>query len=126
MEVSRIPRIKALDHVTVEVTDLEQAMNFYTGVMGLFSLTMPHELTDKDVRWLDLGGGRALHLVENPEARPGQTAHIALEVSDLEQWKDHLKSKNIKIYPPKMGLYRAERLFLFDPSGNRIELVRWL
>ncbi len=120
------PGIKALDHVAVEVTDLERAVKFYNEVLGLFSLTMPDELTGQGVRWLDLGGGRALHLVENPDARPGRTAHIALEVSDLQQWKDHLKSKNIKIYPPKMGLYRAERVFLFDPSGNRIELVRWL
>jgi len=123
---SKPPPIKKFDHITIEVSDLQAALAFYSDILGLFPMTMPAELADQGICWLDLGKGDVLHLVENPGARPGKTAHIAIEVQDLQAWKDYLATRKVQMFPPKLDLYRAARVFILDPSGNRIELIRWL
>jgi len=124
--ITKLPRIKAFDHIAIEVNDLASAIDFYTDILGLVPLTMPDEITGQGIRWFKMGEEHALHLVESRGTQPGKTAHIAFEVADVQVWKDHLTAHHIATYPPKLDLYQAERIFIFDPSGNRIELVRWL
>ena len=118
-------KIKFLDHVALEVQDLDIAMKFYTDTLGLELLDTPESVKTKGVQWLRLNETQALHLVENQEYRPGHIAHIALNVDDVSAWKDHIERKRIKIDPPKFSMYKAERFFVLDPSGNRIEFLNW-
>ena len=114
-----------LDHVAVEVNDLEEAIHFYTKIIGLSLLDTPDSVKEKGVQWIKLNERQAIHLVENSEASPGKISHIALEVDDVKQWKSRIEEKGIVIDPPKFNMYRAERFFVLDPSNNRIEFLKW-
>jgi catechol 2,3-dioxygenase-like lactoylglutathione lyase family enzyme len=117
--------INYLDHVALEVKDMAKAMTFYTDVLVLEQLETPESVKTKGVRWLRLNETQALHLVENKNITPGQVAHIALNVDDVSTWRDYIESKGIKLDPPKFSMYQAERFFIHDPSGNRIEFLKW-
>jgi catechol-2,3-dioxygenase len=117
--------INYLDHVALEVQDLDSAMKFYTDIIGLELMDTPETVKTKGVRWLRLNETQALHLVENKNITPGHIAHIALNVNDVSVWKDHIEKNGIKIDPPKFAMYKAERFFINDPSGNRIEFLNW-
>jgi len=123
---SHSPEISGLNHAAIEVNDLQAAIYFYREVMGLVQLPMPAAVKGIGIRWFDLKNGQALHLVENRKASSPNKAHFAIAVKDIEPWRTYLKRIGIEIIPPKVKLYNAERFFLRDPSGNRVELVKWL
>jgi catechol 2,3-dioxygenase-like lactoylglutathione lyase family enzyme len=114
-----------LDHVAIEVKDLKETLDFYINVVGFDLLDTPDSVREKGVQWIKLNDRQAIHLVENPDASPGKISHIALEVDDVAEWKSRITEKGIEIDPPKFNMYRAERFFVLDPSGNRIEFLKW-
>ena len=118
--------INYLDHGAIEVLDLKIAMEFYTEIIGLTLMDTPESVKSKGVRWLRLNDLQALHLVENKKAAPAQIAHIALNVEDVQAWKNHLEKSGVIFNSPKFSVYVAERFFILDPSNNRIEFVKWL
>ncbi len=122
----RPPPINVLNHVAIEVNDIQEALFFYLDVLGLTELTTPADVKESGIRWIDLTNGQALHLVENRVKTSTNIAHFAITVDDVEEWRTYLKDRGVEIFSPKIKLYNAERFFLKDPSGNRIELVKWL
>ena len=128
MQEKRIsrPKVGPVDHIAIEVTDLAVSLEFYQGILGLSEQPMPYGVKEKGICWLDLGNGLALHLVEKPEARPGKTAHLAIHVEDVRQWHDYLNQCGVSVHSAQVAIYTAERIFCTDPSGNRIEFVKWL
>jgi catechol 2,3-dioxygenase-like lactoylglutathione lyase family enzyme len=120
------PQINVLNHIAIEVNDIHKALSFYLDALGLTELATPEDVKESGIRWIDLRNGQALHLVENREASAANIAHFAITVDDVEAWRTYLKGKGVEIFSPKIQLYNAERFFLKDPAGNRIELVKWL
>ena len=118
-------KITRLDHIAIEVKDLALSIQFYVDLLGIKELATPDAIRQKGIHWLKLDDRTALHLVENKTAAPPQTAHIALNVDNVSKWREYLVEHGIEIHQPKFDLYNAERFFLFDPSGNRIEFVKW-
>jgi glyoxylase I family protein len=105
-------------HVSINVTDTEEAVAFYTGVLGL---------TRRDDRpdfgfggaWLDLGD-QQLHLIEVPVPDDlGQ--HFAVRVDDVDAAVAHVRSHGVTVSDPS-PVGTSRQAFLHDPSGNRIEL----
>jgi catechol 2,3-dioxygenase-like lactoylglutathione lyase family enzyme len=120
------PAIGRFDHVAIEVKNLDSAIEFYHNILGLKALAMPDGLREKGIYWLDLGSAIALHLIEKADSLPGTKAHMAIVVSDVSAWQTYLDSLGIESRPSQVNIYQAERIFISDPSGNRIELVKWL
>ena len=120
------PTPGTLDHIAIEVGHIEEAVRFYTRVLNLKELPTQEDVKTQNIRWLDLGKGRALHLVESDTGTPALTAHFAISVDDIDAWRAHVDATGTEITPPKIDLTNAERFFIRDPSGNRIELVQWL
>ncbi len=118
-------QISYLDHVALEVNNLDEAVQFYTHIIGLALLDTPDSVKSNGVQWLELNQTQALHLVENKAAEPGKISHVALNVSDVEEWKNHFEEAGVPIQPPKFQMYKAHRFFILDPSGNRIEFLKW-
>lgn len=119
------PVFGSFNHVAVEVKDLHSALHFYMDILGLSELPMPKGVKENGISWLDMGNDLALHIVQKEDAAPGKTAHIAIRIDDVNQWQKYLISRNIDIYQPQVEIYAAERIFIKDPSGNRLELVKW-
>lgn len=125
--VSGRPSIEALDHVAIEVTDLDLALKFYSEIIGLKQIPAPAVAFEKGIRWFELPDSRMLHLVTNSEAKPFRIGHLAFRVKDVVLWKEYLTSLGIQEEPAMVKLYgEVERIFVRDPSGNRLEFLKWV
>ena len=120
------PGIESLHHVAITVHDLSAAVAFYSEILGLAELEAPAAALENGIRWFDLGNGRALHLVRTDEAVSGGRAHFAITVDDIKGWRAFVEERGIEVQAPRLELYGAERFFMRDPSGNLLELVKWL
>jgi catechol 2,3-dioxygenase-like lactoylglutathione lyase family enzyme len=105
-------------HVSVNVGDVDAALEFYVGVLGL---------TARDDRpdfgfpgaWLD-AGGQQLHLIgAPPPADRGQ--HFAVLVADLDAAVAELRERGIEVGDPS-PVGTGLQTFVHDPAGNLVEL----
>ena len=105
-------------HVSINVSDVDEALRFYTAVLGLEQRTDRPDFGFGGA-WLD-AGGQQVHLIEAPPpANLGQ--HFAVQVADLATVIDELRAGGIEVSdasPVGTGL----QAFLSDPSGNVVEL----
>ena len=115
-------RITHLDHVTVLVTDLAAARAFYGGALGLREIAPPREF-DFVAVWYDLGG-QYLHLLQKPQPDTTSPRHFCLHVEDIAAAREHVRSLGVPI-DETVKIAAADRFFVRDPDGNRIELLQW-
>lgn len=120
------PKFFGLDHITIEVNNLNKALHFYKKILGLDEVRTPEEVKSKGIRWLSFTENQALHLIEISDMREPSSAHMALIVDDIESWKKYLTKHHIEMQPPKFDIYNAKRFFIKDPFGNRIEFLKRL
>ena len=107
-----------MHHVSINVTDVDQAVRFYTDVLGLSWREDRPELGVQGA-WLD-AGGQQVHLIEG-EPPPGRGQHFALLVDDLDRVVGELRSSGVKVSDPS-PVGTSRQAFLDDPAGNLIEL----
>ena len=105
--------------MSICVRDVDEAVAFYTDVLGLTIAPRPDALGDG--KWLDAGGGQ-VHLLASDEPR-SQRDHFALQVDDVDACVSDIEGKGVKVLridliAPGVG----HQAFLNDPSGNLIEL----
>ncbi|HZQ86569.1 MAG TPA: VOC family protein [Acidimicrobiales bacterium] len=108
----------AVHHVSINVSDIDQALHFYTDVLGLVQRSDRPDFGFGGA-WLD-AGGQQVHLIEAP-APPNLGQHFAVQVADLGAVLDELRGRGIEVSdasPVGTGL----QAFLSDPSGNVVEL----
>jgi catechol 2,3-dioxygenase-like lactoylglutathione lyase family enzyme len=115
--------VEGLDHVqlTIPAGGEDQVRGFYCDVLGLTEAPKPAALMARGGLWLR-SGAQGLHFgVETPFA-PQRKGHPALLVADLGALRQRLNAARIAIHEdtPIPGV---ERLFIFDPFGNRLEFV---
>ena len=123
----KIPTIEAFDHLAIEVSNLDAAVDFYERTLGLTQLEAPAVASERGIRWFSLPEGRMLHLVLNPQAAPARVGHLALRVQDVAEWKRYFQKVGVVEEAPTVELYgNVERIFVRDPSGNRIEFLKWV
>lgn len=104
----------------VAVTDMERALRFYTGVLGLtktFENSRPvgFAIVKRDAA--------ELHLTLSKTHRAGEhnVAHIL--VSDARELHDRLVAAGVEIVKPLRDADYGMRTFVFaDPDGNRIDV----
>lgn len=124
---------KRIDHIELVTADPQRAERFYTEVLGFRVRrrdTVPGGL---QLTYLDLGG-TTIELIWYSESTPQPAPReehlgyrmMALEVENMDQAVDYLKSKGVNVVwgPKTRPTYsRAE---IRDPDGNHIELRQWL
>ncbi|MFO0808202.1 MAG: VOC family protein [Gemmataceae bacterium] len=115
-------RVTHLDHVTVIVTDVARSRAFYRDVLGLREVPPPHTF-DFVALWFDLGG-QYLHLLHKPQPDTISPRHFALHVEDVKAWRDHCRTHGLAV-EETVSIPNADRFFIRDPDGNRIELIEW-
>ena len=108
----------AIHHVSLNVADVEAAMDFYVGVLGG---TRRADRPDFGIAgaWIDLGT-QQVHLIEAP-VPPNLGQHFAVQVADLEAVVQELRSKGLAVADP-MTVASNRQTFVDDPAGNVVEL----
>ena len=114
-----------IDHVQVAVPwgRMPEALAFYVGVLQFSRIPKPAEL-DQSGAWL-MQGPVNLHLGEEKEFEASPRAHPALLVDNIDQLLENAARGEhpLRIDDGPTGYKRAS---VFDPFGNRIELMQKL
>src|SRR3954452_3351831 len=112
--------VTGMQHVALEVGDLDAAREFYVDVMGMTVLDRPD--FGFPGMWLGLPDGRAVHLIEGHKP-PHTGHHFALEVDDMAGAVSTLRDRGIQVPDPfETAPGAGLQAFINDPSGNVIEL----
>ena len=115
--------ITQIDHVSVIVTDVARSRHFYRDVLGLKEIAKPKTF-DFAVLWFDLGN-QHLHLLLKGRPDALSPRHFALRVADAEAARAYFRERGVPI-DETTPIPGADRFFIHDPDGNRIEVIRWL
>jgi glyoxylase I family protein len=108
----------AVHHVSINVTDVDEALRFYVDVLGLSRRTDRPQLGIGGA-WLD-AGGQQVHLIQ-ADTPPPLGQHFALLVGDLDETINELRAGGLKVSDASpVGPNR--QAFLTDPAGNMVEL----
>ena len=112
-----------LDHCSVIITDVERSRRFYRDVLGLKEIHKPRTF-DFVVLWFDLGN-QHVHLLLKDKPDTISARHFALRVSDASAARAYFRQGGVPVQEttPIPG---ADRFFIHDPDGNRIEIIQWL
>lgn len=115
-------QVVQIDHCSVLITDVERSRQFYRDVLGLKEIHPPRTF-DFVVVWFDLGNDY-LHLLLKDEADTISPRHFALRVTDAVAARTHFRAHGIAMQEV-VGIPGADRFFIADPDGNRIEIIQW-
>jgi catechol 2,3-dioxygenase-like lactoylglutathione lyase family enzyme len=115
--------ITGLDHIQISIPAgrLEEALRFYAGALGFKRIPKPAELPQTGA-WLAQGGVN-LHLGEEPNFATDGRAHPAFCSSDVQALIDQCAAAGYK-HRWDEGPAGYKRGSVFDPFGNRIELMQ--
>ncbi|MCX7666356.1 MAG: VOC family protein [Gemmataceae bacterium] len=111
-----------IDHCTVIITDVALAREFYGKKLGLKEIAPPKSF-DFVALWYDLGT-TYLHLLLKPHADTESARHFCFHVSDIQYARTYLTQQGLTLEETVKIRY-ADRFFIRDPFGNRIEILQW-
>ncbi len=145
--------LKSMFHTGFIVDDVEEAVDFYTNVLG-FRVAMRMERQGEFIdqvlgfdgahikgAFVDLGEGHQLELIQyiNPASGPGGAnrndlgaAHLAFYVEDIDGFYAEKSRQGLRpVNPPAANYDENGRLFrkvmyAQDPDGNWLEFVELL
>ena len=141
--------MKGIHHVGITVPDLDRAIAFYNGVLGLEFFDPPSPVFDDAelgervglpgaaLRQVNLTlGDSIVELIEYtapapPSERPVQVnlygaAHLAFRVDDIEAVSAHLVANGVTMLSDEMDYISRKLRFFEGPEGITLELVEWV
>jgi predicted enzyme related to lactoylglutathione lyase len=110
MAASDKPRLVGFNHVAIEVSDIQEALDFY-GKLFTFELRS----REPGMAFIDLGD-QFLALQETTNPSPTGGRHFGLVVDDKEAARRRIVEAGIEIEPGPFLDFR-------DPWGNLVEIV---
>lgn len=118
-------KLTGIHHCSIVVSDMDRAVAFYKRILGLPEIGIPSTFPPAGlrVRWFQLGD-QQLHLIPTPEPDATSPRHVALNVDDAQAARAELKNKGVAI-SESVPIPGANRFFVSDPDGNKIELIEW-
>ena len=121
---------KVLSHVSITVTDIAKAREFYTGQLGLQEI--PRPAFDFPGIWYSLGGELQLHIILNDQlVRPAverekivaRYPHFALWTDDADATATRLEALGQPLRDVISGPTGLRQVFIKDPDGNMVEFL---
>jgi glyoxylase I family protein len=116
-------QVTQLDHASIIITDVERSRRFYRDVLGLKEIAKPRTF-DFVVLWFDLGN-QHIHLLLKDRPDTLSPRHFALRVADVAAARSYFRERGVKT-EETTPIPGADRFFIHDPDGNRIEIIQWL
>ena len=103
-------RLVGINHVALQVDDIEEAVAFYT---GLFQPTAVNRIPG--AAFIQMGDQFVALFERGPRT---EEPHFGLVVDDKEEARKALQEAGIDVLPGRFLDFR-------DPSGNRVQLVQY-
>jgi catechol 2,3-dioxygenase-like lactoylglutathione lyase family enzyme len=121
---------KQFTHVSVTVTDVTKAREFYSDTLGLQEIARP--AFDFPGIWYSLGGDLQLHIILNDQlVRPAverettvaRYPHFALWTDDCDATAARLEAHGVVRRDVISGPTGLRQVFVKDPDGNMVEFI---
>jgi predicted enzyme related to lactoylglutathione lyase len=115
--------ILSIDHVqiAIPVASGDRARAFYSGILGFIEVPKPAEMAERKSIWF-VAGGVNLHLGLEPDFHAAKRAHPAFVVTGLDAILDACERAGLPT-KPDTSFNGLRRVHVFDPFGNRLELM---
>lgn len=118
--------LQAIHHVQLAMPagGEDKARAFYRDVLGVPEVEKPDNLKPRGGCWFETDGLR-IHLGVDKDFRPARKAHPAFLVDDVDALAARVAKAGYEAETgePLEGFLRA---YVYDPFGNRIELMQAL
>ncbi len=116
-------RALRLDHVQLAMPagGEEQAIAFYEGLLGIKHVPKPPHLAQRGGCWFE-DGDLKVHLGIDATFHPAGKAHPAFIVDDVRQLAERIATAGHRVSDDE-PLDGYDRLYAYDPFGNRVELM---
>lgn len=120
-------KILSIDHVQIAMPPGEEdkARAFYVNILDFTEIPKPDELSKRGGAWFQSEGAQ-LHLGVEQDFRPARKAHPAFIVDELDMLITKAQSAGYETDTSQPPLDGYKRAHVFDPFGNRIELLQRL
>ncbi len=124
--------ILSIDHVqlAMPIGEEDQARAFYVNVLGFIEVPKPPELAKRGGAWFESPWFESrnvkLHLGVELDFHPARKAHPAFIVDDLDALLAKIEKAHYQTDATQPPLDGYKRVHVFDPFGNRIELMEKL
>jgi catechol 2,3-dioxygenase-like lactoylglutathione lyase family enzyme len=105
-------RLVGINHVALEVEDLDRSLDFYG---RLFELRLRSR--SAGAAFVDIGD-QFLALMQGRSGPPDAGRHFGLVVDDKQTTREALSALGAEVMP-------GRRLDFLDPDGNRVEIVQY-
>ena len=116
--------ILSIDHVQIAMPagEEQKARAFYVDVLGFIEIPKPAELAKRGGAWFQSERVQ-VHLGVEADFKPARKAHPAFIVSDLDALIVKVQAAGYDTDTSQPPLDGYKRAHVFDPFGNRIELM---
>lgn len=117
--------ILSIDHVQIAMPPGEEdkARAFYIDILGFVEIPKPAELAKRGGAWFESHGVQ-FHIGVESDFKPARKAHPAFIVNDLDALLAKVQSAGYETDTSQPHLDGYKRAHVFDPFGNRIELMQ--
>ncbi|HLM36283.1 MAG TPA: VOC family protein [Gaiellaceae bacterium] len=109
-----MPKLVGINHVALEVGDLERALGWYGRI---FEFDIVREPEFPHMAFLQMGD-QFLNLTEGRTQTPDEERHFGLVVDDKQATREALEAAGAEIVP-------GRGLDFLDPWGNRVQVVEY-
>lgn len=119
--------ILSIDHLQIAMPagEEEKARAFYVNLLGFTEIPKPPELAKRGGAWFQSANVQ-IHLGVEPDFRPARKAHPAFLVNNLDTLLAKIQNAGFEVDTSQPPLDGYKRSHIFDPFGNRIELMEKL
>lgn len=120
-------KILSIDHVQIAMPagEEDKARAFYVKQLGFMEIPKPPDLAKRGGAWFQAGSVQ-LHLGVEADFHPARKAHPAFLVDDLDSLIANVEIAGYETDTTQPPLDGYKRAHVFDPFGNRIELMEKL
>ena len=120
-------KILSIHHIQIAMPagEEEKAREFYINLLGFSEIPKPPALAKRGGAWFQSEHVQ-LHLGVETDFKPARKAHPAFLVDDLDSLLASVQNAGYQTDTSQPPLDGYQRAHVFDPFGNRIELMEKL